>query len=64
MGTLKIVRINSKKFLIKEGDKIVRVCKSYKEATNSLISEDLMLLDNVDEFLEDVDYHYLTNLVA
>ena len=65
MGTLKIVRVNSKKFLVKEGSNIVRECKSYKEAMNALISEDIIMLNNVDEFLEDdYDYSYLLDGVA
>lgn len=59
MTSLKIQRVNQTKFLVKEGKKVVRTCKSFKEAMNAIICEDLMLLDSVSDFcdaeLEDYD---------
>ena len=59
MTALKIHRVNRSKYLIKDGKTVVRECSSYKEAMNALISEDLLLLDSVDEFcdttLDDLD---------
>lgn len=59
MTTLNIQRVNQTKFLVKDGKKVVRTCKSFKEAMNVIISEDLIVLDNVNDFcnseLEDYD---------
>jgi len=50
MSNLKIHRVNKSKLLVKDGKKVVRECSSFKQAMNALINEDLLLLDNVDEF--------------
>lgn len=50
MTSLTIKRVNKTTFLVKNGSEVVRKCSSFKEATNALISEDLMVLDNLDDF--------------
>lgn len=50
MTSLTIKRINKTRFQVKDGQEVVRECCSFREAMNALISEDLMLLDNLDEF--------------
>ena len=52
MTNLKIKRINTNKFQVKDGDKVVRECSSFKEANNAILSEDLILLDNLADFCE------------
>lgn len=50
MTSLTIKRVNKTTFLVKNGSVVVRKCSSFKEANNALISEDLMVLDNLDDF--------------
>jgi len=59
MTSLKINRINKTRYQVKDDDKVVRECSSFKEAINAIISEDMILLNNLDEFydteLDDMD---------
>ncbi len=59
MGTLKIHRINKTRYQVRNGKEVVRECSSFREALNATISEDLLLLDSVNDFcdteLEDYD---------
>ena len=50
MTSLKIKRVNRTKFQVKDGDKVVRECSSFKEAMDAIFAEDMILLDNLDEF--------------
>jgi len=59
MTALQIHRVNKTTYQVRNGKKVIRECSSYKQAMNALINEDLILLDNVNEFcdaeLEDMD---------
>lgn len=60
MGTLKIIRINKNKFQVRDGETIVKECSTFKAAMNALISGDIDILDNMDEFneIEDMDLKF------
>jgi len=49
---LKIHRINKRRFQVRDGDKVIRECTSLKEAMNAIIYEDLIALDNLNDFMK------------
>jgi len=51
-ASLKIHRVNKSRFQVKDGKKVIRECSSFKEAMNAIIAEDMILLDNVEDFCE------------
>jgi len=65
---LKIHRINKSRFQVRNGNEVVRECKSYKEAMNAMINEDIRMLDDVSEFcdttLEDMDLIFAMQAVG
>jgi len=52
MSTLKIHRVNKRRYQVRDGKEVVRECTSYKEAMNAIIAEDILMLDSVDDFLD------------
>ena len=51
MQALYIYRVNKRKFLIKNGEEIIAVCSTYKEALNTLESEALCCAEEIyDEY--------------
>lgn len=51
-ASLKIHRINKTRFQVKDGKKVIRECSSFKEAMNAIIAEDMMFLNNIDDFCD------------